>query len=141
MKPFAIAAILATTLTLTACGDAPPPPAETTPPAAPAAPVEPAPVEPAPAPAPAPVEPPAATIEVPGETVIPGTSTTVNEAIDNAQQQVDDLQLTDAEKAQAVADARTQAETAARNAGLTDDQVKQAGDAAEAAAKTVFGIE
>ncbi|NMA99545.1 MAG: DUF2242 domain-containing protein, partial [Phyllobacteriaceae bacterium] len=46
MKPFAIAAVLATTLTLTACGDAPPPPAETTTPTVPAAPVEPAPVEP-----------------------------------------------------------------------------------------------
>ncbi|NMA98320.1 MAG: hypothetical protein GX970_09465, partial [Phyllobacteriaceae bacterium] len=108
------------------------------------APVEPAPAPkptPAPAPAPAPVEPPATTIEVPGDAVIPGTETTVNEAVENVQQQVENLQLTDAEKAQAVADARTQAETAARNAGLTDEQVKQAGDAAEAAAKTVFGIE
>lgn len=132
MKPLAIAALLATTLTLTACGDAPPPPAEaTTPPAT----IETAPVEPAPA------EPPAATIEVGGDTVIPGTDVTVNEAVENVQQQVEELQLTDAEKAQAVADARTQAEAAAKAAGLNDEQVKQAGDAAEQAAKTMFGIQ
>lgn len=131
MKPLAIAALIAATLTLTACGDAPPPPAEaTTPPATTTAPVT-----------PAPVEQPAPTMEVTGDTVIPGTDTTVNQAIENVQQQVDEMQLTDAEKAQAVADARTQAEAAARNAGLTDEQVKQAGDAAEQAAKTMFGIQ
>lgn len=136
VKPLAIAAILATTLTLTACGDAPetPEPAatiEVTPPVA----VPPAPVTPAPA------EPPAVSIELPADATIPGTNTTVEEAVENVQQQVQELQLTDAEKRQAVIDARNQAEAAARGANLNAEQIKQAGDAAEAAAKTMFGIE
>jgi hypothetical protein len=134
VKPFAIAAILATTLTLAACGDAPetPEPAatiEVTPPVAPA------PVTPAPA------APPAVSIELPADATIPGTDTTVREAVDNVQQQVQELQMTDAEKRQAVIDARNQAETVARNAGLNEERIKQAGDAAEAATKTMFGIQ
>jgi len=141
VKPFAIAAILATTLTLAACGDAPetPEPAatiEVTPPVAvPPAPVAPAPVTPAPA------APPAVSIELPADATIPGTDTTVREAVDNVQQQVQELQMTDAEKRQAVIDARNQAETVARNAGLNEERIKQAGDAAEAATKTMFGIQ
>lgn len=136
MKPLAIAALLATTLTLTACGDAPTPPAETTTPPATTTPA-PAPApEPTPAPAPAPAP---TTTETPA--LPPSAEITVNEAIENVQQQVDELQLTDAEKAKAIADAREQAETAAKNAGLNDAQVKQAGDAAEAAAKTVFNVQ
>lgn len=142
MKPLAIAAVLAATLTLTACGgDAPQSPAETpateTPAAETPTPVEPAPtveVEPA-------TEEPMVSVEVNGDATVPGTDMTVDEAVQNVQQQVEDLQLNEAEKRQAVVDARTQAEAAAKAAGMNDEQVKQAGDAAEAAAKTMFGIE
>ena len=142
MKPFVIAASLAACLTLTACGDAPEQPAEA------AAPVEQAAPTPAPAPEPTPAvdnepepEAPAMTIEVPADAVIPGTDTTVQDAMQSMQDQVEQLELTDAEKLQAVADAREQAEAAAKSAGLNDEQVKQAGDAAEQAAKAMFGIQ
>lgn len=143
MKPFAIAATLAATLTLAACGNAPEQPAETNT-STPAAQSEPAPVveTPAPAPAvdPAPSEAPAVTLEVPANTMVPGTGMTVEQAVDQVQQQVNQLQLTDAEKLQAVAEARKSAEDAARQSGLGEDQVKQAGDAAERAARIMFGI-
>lgn len=64
-----------------------------------------------------------------------------DEAIEQVQQQVNELNLSDAEKLQAVADARKGAEDAARQANMTEEQVKQAGDAAEQAAKTMFGIQ
>lgn len=141
MKPFAIAATLAATLTLAACGNAPEQPAETT---TPAAQTETAPApEPAPAPAadPAPSETPVVTLEVPANTMVPGTDVTVQDAVKQVQQQLEEAQLTDAEKLQAVTDARKAAEDAARQAGLNSEQVKQAGDAAEQAAKTMFGIQ
>ena len=131
MKPFAIAAILATTLTLTACGDAPDKPAET--PAAT--------TQTAPAADPAPSEAPAVSIEVPANTMVPGTNMTAQHAQQQVQAQVEELKLTDDEKRQAVADARKAAEDAARTAGLTNEQITQAGDAAEQAAKTMFGIQ
>lgn len=143
MKPIAIAAILAATLTLAACGGDTPdqPAAETT-----TAPVV---VETTPA-APVTVEvapPPAVTVQVNPEGVIPGTDVTIEDAVDNVQTKIDDvqtqidnLQPTDAEKREAVVKARTQAESAARTAGLSDEQVRQAGDAAENAAKQMFGI-
>ncbi len=132
MKPFAIAATLAATLTLAACGNAPEQPAETTTPAAQ--------TETAPVVDPAPSETPAVTLEVPADTMVPGTDMTVEEAVENVQQQVQSLELTEAEKLQHVADARKAAEDAARNAGLTEEQIKQAGDAAEEAARTMFGL-
>lgn len=136
MKPIAIAAMLAATLTLAACGGDTPeqPAAETT-----TAPIV---VETTPSP-PVTVEvtpPPAVNVEVNPNAVIPGTDVTVEEAVDNVQTQIDNLQLTDAQKQEAVVEARTQAEAAARTAGLSDEQVKQAGDAAEAAAKQMFGL-
>ncbi|UYO01104.1 MAG: hypothetical protein KIT02_07865 [Devosia sp.] len=140
MKPLAIAAVLAATLTLTACGgDAPQTPAETTttPAEETAAPAE---TEPTAEAEPA-AEEPIVNVEVNGDATVPGTDMTVDEAVQSVQQQVEDLQLNEAEKRQAVVDARTQAEAAAKAAGMTDEQVKQAGDAAEAAAKTMFGIE
>ncbi|WEJ34356.1 hypothetical protein [Devosia sp. SD17-2] len=152
MKPIAIAAMLAATLTLAACGGDTPdqPAAETTAPVVvettPAAPVV---VETTPA-APVTVEvtpPPAVSVEVNPEGGIPGTDVTVEEAVDNVQTQIDNVQtqidnvtLTDAQKREAVVEARTQAEAAARTAGLSDEQVKQAGDAAENAAKQMFGL-
>ena len=137
MKPFAIAATLAATLTLAACGNAPEAPAEVAPPAAQTE------TTPAPAPAadPAPSEAPSVSVDIPADTMVPGTELTVEEALENVQQQVNEMQLTDAEKQQAVIDARAQAEQAARGAGLSDDQVRQAGDAAEQAAKAMFGIQ
>jgi len=137
MKPFAIAATLVATLTLAACGNAPDQPAET---ATPAAQTETIP-DADPAPSEAPAEAPSVTVDVPAGTMVPGTEMTVEEAVENVQQQVNEMQLTDEQKQQAVIDARTQAEQAARGAGLSDEQVKQAGDAAEQAAKTMFGIE
>ena len=135
MKPlFAAAAILAT-LGLAGCGDAPKPPADA--PAA-TAPAQTAPVTPAPV---APAEPaPAVTIEVPADTPLPGTDMTVQDAM-QAVQQVQDLQMTDEQKQQAVSEARAQAEAAARAGNLSQEQVRQAGDAAENAAKAMFGLQ
>lgn len=135
MKPFAIAATLALTLTLAACGNAPEAPAET-----PAAQTEAPVVDPAPAEAPVVETAPAVTLEIPANTMVPGTDMTVEQAVESMQQQVDNMQLTEAEKLQSVADARKAAEDAARNAGLSEDQIKQAGDAAEQAARTMFGL-
>lgn len=126
MKPFAIAATLALTLTLAACGNSSEQPAETAAPAAEAAPVEA--VEAAPVEA-APEAAAADTIEVSPEA-----------AMQAIQQNVEQLNLTEAEKLDAVAKARTEAEAASRAAGLNDAQVKQAGDAAEQAARTMFGL-
>jgi hypothetical protein len=128
MKPFAIAATLALTLTLAACGNSSEQPAETAAPAAEAAPVEAAPIEAAPVEA-APEATAADTIEVSPEA-----------AMQAIQQNVEQLNLTEAEKLDAVAKARTEAEAASRAAGLNDAQVKQAGDAAEQAARTMFGL-
>lgn len=126
MKPFAIAATLALTLTLAACGNSSEQPAETAAPAAEAAPVEA--VEAAPVEA-APEAAATDTIEVSPEA-----------AMQAIQQNVEQLNLTEAEKLDAVAKARTEAEAASRAAGLNDAQVKQAGDAAEQAARTMFGL-
>jgi type IV secretory pathway VirB10-like protein len=131
MKPFAIAAAFAATLTLAACGDAPadPPAAET-----PA--VEtPTPTPPATTPA------PAAPTATPGNTIIPGTDVTVDQAVQNLQQEVEQLNLSDEEKQQAVVQARETAEEAARNAGMTEEQIRQTGDAAEQAARQMFGLD
>lgn len=141
MKPFAIAATLVATLTLAACGNAPDQPAETATPAAQTETIPEADPAPSETPAEAPAATPSVSIDVPAGTMVPGTEMTVEEAVENVQQQVNEMQLTDEQKQQAVADARTQAEQAARAAGLSDEQVKQAGDAAEQAAKTMFGIE
>jgi hypothetical protein len=49
--------------------------------------------------------------------------------------------MTDEQKQQAITAARTSAESAAKAAGQNDDKVKQAGDAAEAAAKEALGVQ
>ncbi len=49
--------------------------------------------------------------------------------------------MTDEQKQQAIAAARTNAETLAKAAGQSDDLVKQAGEAAEAAAKQALGVQ
>lgn len=48
--------------------------------------------------------------------------------------------MSDEEKSAAVAEARTTAETAARQQGLADDLVQRVGDEAEAAARQMFGL-
>ena len=134
MKRLVIAAAaIAATLTLAACGNAPEQPAAETP-AATAPAVE----TPAAAPAAA-AETPAAPAAVSGETVVPGTDMTVNQAMEAAQAQA--ANMTPEQKQAAVTEARTQAEAAAKAAGMTDEQVKQTGDAAEAAAKQMLGVQ
>ncbi len=49
--------------------------------------------------------------------------------------------MTDEQKQQAITTARTSAEAAAKTAGQSEDLVKQAGDAAEAAAKQALGVQ
>jgi hypothetical protein len=49
--------------------------------------------------------------------------------------------MTDEEKQQAVDEARSAAEAAAREQGLSDELIQQVGDQAEAAARTMFGLE
>lgn len=133
MKPFAIAALLALSLPLAACGDSSKPAntapaAETTAPAtnttAPANTTTTAPAA------------PANTSAVPA-----GAPASAEEAIARIQNDVQKLNLTDAEKQKAIADARTEAEKMARANNMSDAQVKQAGDAAEQAAKTMFGMQ
>ena len=48
--------------------------------------------------------------------------------------------MTPEQKTAAVAEARTQAEAAAKAAGQTDEQVKAIGDQAEAAVKQALGL-
>lgn len=52
-----------------------------------------------------------------------------------------DENMTDAQKADAVASARNTAENAARTAGLSEENITEAGDAAERAARNVLGYE
>ena len=49
--------------------------------------------------------------------------------------------MTDEQKAETIAQARKAAEDAARAQGLTDEQVKAAGDMAEAATKQMLGVQ
>lgn len=49
--------------------------------------------------------------------------------------------MTDEQKAQTIADARKAAEDAARAQGLTDEQITQAADMAEAATKQMLGVQ
>ena len=49
--------------------------------------------------------------------------------------------MTDAQKAETIAAARKTAEDAAKAQGLTEEQVKQAGDMAEQATKQMLGVQ
>lgn len=60
------------------------------------------------------------------------------EAQEALQTQVDSM--TDEQKQQAVEDARTTAEDAARQQGLSDEMIQQVGEQAEAAARQMFDL-
>jgi len=119
---------LVSALALAACDNKPAAPAaetETSTPAA--APAEPAAPAAETAPAAAPAQTPAAT---------PMTPESAMQAI---QQQA--ASMTPEQKQQAVAAARKAAEDSARAQGLTEDQIKQAGDMAEQAIKQTLGVQ
>jgi len=69
----------------------------------------------------------------------PMTAITPEQAMQALQAQT--ANMTDAQKAETVASARKAAEDGARAQNLTADQVKQAGDMAEAATKQALGIQ
>lgn len=91
----------------------------------------------APATTPAPVTAPAPVAETPA--AAPAAVPTADEAMKAIQAQA--ATMTDAQKQETVAAARKAAEDAAKAQGLTDDQVKQAADLAENAAKQMMGIQ
>jgi len=66
--------------------------------------------------------------------------TQITTAVENLEAMRDE-NLTDAQKAEAVANARNAAESAARTAGLSEENITEAGDAAEQAARNVLGYE
>lgn len=132
--PFAVIASLG----LAACSDAPD--------TATTAPTEVAPATDAMAPAP--VETPAtSTTETPATPVTgapAGSAMDINAmmpegAMEALQEQV--ANMSEADKQEAVAEARRTAEEIARQQGLSDDLIAQVGDQAEGAARELFGLE
>ena len=72
-----------------------------------------------------------------------GAQATVEEQVDNLITGLEDLRdenLTDEQKLQAVASARTAAENAARLAGRSDDDIRAFGDATEERARAALGL-
>lgn len=115
--------VLLSALALAACDNKPEAPAASTETSAPATtPAEPAAAAPA-------AEAPAAT----------APAITPESAMQAVQQQVGSM--TDEQKQQTIADARKAAEDAAKAQNMTDEQVKQAGDLAEQAAKQTLGVQ
>ena len=121
---FLLPLVLVSALALSACGKndtdtaapaAPAAPAATIAPAAPAAPV---------------AETPAAT---------PAAVPSADEAMKAIQAQA--AAMTDAQKQETIAMARQAAEDAGKAQGLTDEQIKQAADMAETAAKQMLGVQ
>ncbi|MEQ8447410.1 MAG: hypothetical protein RIB57_16130 [Pelagibacterium sp.] len=148
MKHFLAPIALASTLALAGCGGGEEADAAAT--AAPETPAVEAPAEPVettPAPAAEEAEAPAVTEEPtedeaaaePAAGGLDPMQMLSPEAQEALQSELADM--TDEEKQQAVDEARSAAEAAAREQGLSDELIQQVGDQAEAAARTMFGLE
>lgn len=91
------------------------------------------------APATTPAEPVAAAPAAEAPAAEAPATITPESAMQAVQQQVGSM--TDEQKQQTIADARKAAEDAAKAQNMTDEQVKQAGDLAEQAAKQTLGVQ
>lgn len=131
LLPFAALSLL----TLAACSD-PQAPADNGTDSAPATEVAP---PAAPTPTPAPVEPAAPPAAPTAAPVSNTTSVTPEQAMQAVQAQA--ASMTPEQKTEAIATARKAAEDAARAQGLTDEQIKQAGDVTEASTKQLLGVQ
>jgi hypothetical protein len=89
----------------------------------------------------APTPPPAATTTAPvtAPATTPAAAPTAEQALQAVQAQA--ATMTDAQKQEAVAAARKAAEDAGKAQGLSDEQIKQAADMAETAAKQMLGVQ
>lgn len=82
---------------------------------------------------------PSPSAAAPDEITAPATPATLDDAVKALQEQAADMSPGD--KAAAIAEARKAGEEVARSQGLSDEMIKQAGDAAESAVKTALGLE
>ena len=82
---------------------------------------------------------PAATPAAPAATTADPAAMTPEQAMQAVQAEA--ANMTDAQKAEMIATARKTAEDAAKTQGLTDEQIKQAGDMAEQATKSMLGVQ